>query len=703
MRFLVTAVALMAAVGCAQPLVCGEGTKAEAGQCIPESLSRCGRGTRLDAGQCVPDERFACGDGTQELDGQCRPTAARCGAGTHELDGECIVADPMRRVTVPEKPEPNDSTTGAARFTLPAAGAPAVVLGGVVHPPVNGEGDLDIFVFEGRAGQRLRLTGHAVGAPSVGVVLSSMTDGVEFQRIALSSSSRNGSREVVIPLDGEWMLIVTDQSNIAGGLTVGAHDFSYTVDVELLQAQPLKALPANGQVRGVVQDLDLFAVEASADRFLFDVKLAAPAGNIDGLRALWATTPGGKSFLFNLFDELYSDSYGNTTLDPLDAQRLVFPRGTSTLAVDYRYLLNDTPVVYDLSVTPVPITSLGDPAVGLTRDGDVDRSGDAVFLVDLADESVATFRLELPEGSAFRTPYIELRTLDYEPVPGVPQGSGGQLVVYTQGGRAGKHLLVVRDGSWTQGVDGHLFKLHAWAEPIRLLEPLVTGARIEQDTTLSAHGEAWFAVYAGHVVDVVASAVPQPAVDVSLTVWRADLKGALAFSDSAGPGQPETLPVRTMFAGDRMLVQARGIAGGGFQFVAESFAPSAQFELEPNDSRSAATSVTLAANLSATVIGTLPATSDHDFFRFTLPANAALVIETQAGPSGLRADTNLTVYDASGALVRNNDDIGGGNWLSRVDWQATAGDYFVQVRRYNASAPFDGTDYTLRITGTAAP
>ena len=97
----------------AEAIDCGEGTKLEDGECVPDTDGcpdgqvlapdgqcaadpgnfACDEGTSYDyeTGQCVSDSEVVCGEGTIEDDGQCVLEDPRtCGEGTVLLDGECV-------------------------------------------------------------------------------------------------------------------------------------------------------------------------------------------------------------------------------------------------------------------------------------------------------------------------------------------------------------------------------------------------------------------------------------------------------------------------------------------------------------------------------------------------------------------------------------------------------------------------------------
>lgn len=96
---------------------------------------------------------------------------------------------------------------------------------------------------------------------------------------------------------------------------------------------------------------------------------------------------------------------------------------------------------------------------------------------------------------------------------------------------------------------------------------------------------------------------------------------------------------------------------------------------------------------------------DVDFFRLELEAGQKLVAETKPVPGNKSAnsnpdlwnrdnDTRLRLFDASGAVLVDDDD-GGNDWYSKIDFLVPAtGVYYVQVA--NSRGPGSGDDRSMR-------
>jgi len=209
--------------------------------------SVCGVGTEDVGGVCVPV--LACGPGTVEDGGTCWPTVG-CGPATYEVDGGCAPLPPEDIVVdVPETAEPNDPFAGGplAPFVLPAEGAPPVLVGGNVGDPALSPpgGDLDGFSFQGTAGTLVRLAGVSRGAAAVAFVVQGWEPGTQgFVRFGFDGAGGSARRDVLLPADGPYALIVSEAANVAalhaggGAVAFGGPGDDYAVSVETV------ALPA---------------------------------------------------------------------------------------------------------------------------------------------------------------------------------------------------------------------------------------------------------------------------------------------------------------------------------------------------------------------------------------------------------------------------------------------------------------------------
>jgi len=139
--------------------------------------------------------------------------------------------------------------------------------------------------------------------------------------------------------------------------------------------------------------------------------------------------------------------------------------------------------------------------------------------------------------------------------------------------------------------------------------------------------------------------------------------------------------------------------GGGASYSFDLTVTGAQVtpveETEPNDAAAQATEGT---GMPVVFLGTLGSGTDTDYFKFTLSAQANVVITILATGSPL-PDTAIALYDATGTTeLANNDDVDGlfcafgfaEMCLSRIDQSnLAAGTYLVAVKTpYSAPGPY---------------
>ncbi len=280
--------------GCKDGVKCGPGTVKVNGSCVPETA--CGPGTVVDpeSGECVPacdaGEYFdgeqcrpvsGCAEGTffDEVTGTCRPDGTGCAPGT-TFDETHMVCRPDvtacgegthpdgQGFCVPDRlPEPDvyesEDPGLPAYFELPEEGG-VVSLGGVVDLPVdlNGNGypdqDWDLFVFSAQAGDHLRIRALSEGACLPAFILISEAEDENgyslLYRASVNPHSVENVRDVYLPVDGEYMLWISDIGPVlgavfgAGTLPVGGDDYGYYVTVQRLpepEFQPVSTLPVS--------------------------------------------------------------------------------------------------------------------------------------------------------------------------------------------------------------------------------------------------------------------------------------------------------------------------------------------------------------------------------------------------------------------------------------------------------------------------
>ena len=119
-------------------------------------------------------------------------------------------------------------------------------------------------------------------------------------------------------------------------------------------------------------------------------------------------------------------------------------------------------------------------------------------------------------------------------------------------------------------------------------------------------------------------------------------------------------------------------------------------EQEPNDP-GAPQGITLPAAL----VGSLGTAGDVDAYRFTARAGEEMVFQVVARPLGARLDSVVRLFDASGRVVAENNDIDL-NRDSVLTWRFTdAGTYAIAIEDLEHGGAADGFGY--RITRACCP
>ncbi|HEY4220419.1 MAG TPA: hypothetical protein VGO62_03735, partial [Myxococcota bacterium] len=261
MRSLVFVVAVLGALNacnCGGP-VCGAGTHLSDGACVANPVTgegegeggegegggpvvECGPGTTLstDGTHCNPacsapqvydatNNVCACPPGTlpNNSDG-CDVNPALCASGTlfDTGSGTCVP------VSADARGDDETNEGNPIDITLPADGDKPLEIGGVIDAPQAGVADTDAFVFQGTAGEHLQISVVSFGAPAGSFLLAGVpvpgdtTNLGGYQRFGLAAGNRTAFREVILPLDGEYEILVSDVSTFAGGVPTGSPDYT---------------------------------------------------------------------------------------------------------------------------------------------------------------------------------------------------------------------------------------------------------------------------------------------------------------------------------------------------------------------------------------------------------------------------------------------------------------------------------------------
>ncbi len=685
-------VAAVAGSGCGSSVTCGPDTREESGVCVAKTLSSCPEGTVLADGAC----RDACGAGTVFKNGQCTVADAICGAGTELVDGSCRMVDALARVTLREATEPNNAAANAARFELPGVGAAPVVLGGVVAAPRATEADLDGYVFTATAGQRIRLEGTAVGLPAIAMVLEPVSSPGRLRRYVVSLDQRDASRELVLPIGGEWILWVSDAANLdLGGQRAarGGELFTYTVAVSQVAAANIRTVDASGLATGQLVDGDRFALAADpANTRLVHLELPTPDGQLpyDGIRSLWATDAAGR-LVFEQTDLL--DAQGS--LQPMVAVDVVVPDGGLTIGVDL-VLPFSKPGGYTLVASDGFGTQVALPFADL---GDLSINGSQVWYFEVAADTVLSANVtEIGYDASFR---LELRDANYTLLDSAEDSNSIELRALLA--TAGRYYLIARDTRFEPGDTMLEYRLEVdgWTAT-RLPTVAVPGIG---SATAASGGTGTPAIF-------VVSAAQDATLDFAVTGPAGAMLAVSALdrtfqliSESQG-GFPVVLDGVNVSAGASILVAVESDTPGDVMLDVTSMQSVRSAELEPNDSPSTPQLLDLTQANAISVGASLDSDTDVDVFAIDLATDAVLVAQTRPGPSGASVDTVLELLDETGnPLADNDDDVG---FFSRIDTRTSiptgggilpAGRYYLRVgwAMYGASSADGDYELALRI------
>lgn len=368
--------------------VCGQGTvyDAAAGGCVAQEQVRCGTGTVARGALCVPDDALcgaglmpspqgcviealpcgegttldldtrtceagalACGDGAALRSGRCVATGALCDAGASfdatlgvcvgdvacqsgdvVVEGLCMrPAGTLWSAATRTSAEPDDPAQGGTpgALTLPAAGQPLVFRGEV--SPSDVTQDLDVWTFQGQAGQWLELSVQPVGS----LPMAWRVEGPRgFVREAAPSASGPASaRQLLLPYDGAYTLTILPAATLRQGLRVSLEAaLPWVASIEVVAAPGATSATLAGgpltHASALIGARWLEITDAAAGGLL-RLEAATIDGGVQGPRALVVDADGQVR-------ELAFEAVG-------DAREVFLPAGTTRALLDWVRLDGD--------------------------------------------------------------------------------------------------------------------------------------------------------------------------------------------------------------------------------------------------------------------------------------------------------------------------------------------------------------------------
>ena len=283
---------------------CGEETTEEGGECLAEPAVACGEGTVVHQEVCRPAEDV-CGPGTEGEPGAgdpCTPAADACGEGTSydTATGRCISDAEIdcgpgtfedRDLCLPlygfydelaADPDLDMTADGAdGVINLPDRGELFSFVGTIDEPWMeDGQTvqDVDVYTFDGEAGQWLRVTLFSLGLTEPGFIVDFVGQDVEYRRFSDLGAGIETSRDLLLPADGAYELVVSNLPQLLETLSpAGGADWHYVGYVEVLEApEPLEVDPEGDGFSGDLSEetSNLFTVddlESTRLDLIFDV------------------------------------------------------------------------------------------------------------------------------------------------------------------------------------------------------------------------------------------------------------------------------------------------------------------------------------------------------------------------------------------------------------------------------------------------
>ncbi len=428
---------------CLPVVECAEGTQLNrlTGKCEPE-ISECADGTELVNGECVPE----CIDGQEYYNGvscqpipdcasgtvfnhntnECTPLIDDCSAGTHLESGNCVpdvicgagthasgaecLPDTLGEPDVAEGDENNDifyPDWTSTIVNLPALDE-HVSLGGNIRAPTDLDGDdlpdadFDAFMLvpqsgAGMAGTYLHIEATSESACNPALMIVGVDEDSRelfYIRYALNPNGSSAARDVFLPSDGLYFVLVTDYSNLVSdafgldAIPVGGDDFSYFVTIENRTppvATGISGFPYTGtssHADGSLQFYDL--PELMSDDILRVSTTSAPS---DVMPIAMIFAPDG-----GLARELIIPS----TAEDIDLNYYVESGGDFVLVMDYLMTIGPT---RDYSLDVALRQAINMSGQNSPWDGQLDAYDSLLLQFDLAEGDIFPFSVDPPSGS----------------------------------------------------------------------------------------------------------------------------------------------------------------------------------------------------------------------------------------------------------------------------------------------------------------
>ncbi|MFM2153837.1 MAG: hypothetical protein RL199_2272, partial [Pseudomonadota bacterium] len=678
---------------------------ARCGDGLVNGGEQCDDGNGLDTDGCTNACRAAqCGDGVvragvEECDDANTDSAdactngcrtARCGDGIVRTgvescdDGNTVDTDhctngcatgPLAGATILESVEPNDTVDTAVRIELPPVGQSPVVVGGTVAAPVSGAADFDGIVFTATAGDVVRIELTALGVSSVGAFLEPVGLGGRLRRYVVDVNGRDVNRDVLLPVGGDWLLKVSDATNLdlfRAAFQRGGTGATYLASLSRVAPPARRSASIGAHETGEWKGPAVFTINGDIEARLVSVvvRTAEGASSLEGLRSVWMTDVNGRF----LGEE--TDKPGVPAAEAL-LGRFGMPPAGAVLGVDaVADFGSGAGAAWALSVDQPSWTAVDVPYGGV---GDLTDGTALILGFDAAPSSVIRVGVS-SIGYDLSGLTVELRDEAFRLTGVATFKADGALSGFVPADAGGRQYAVFRDDRWTPGGSVYTFNWNITDAPAKTLDLGTVPGRVAFAETLPEQAEGWYVLTSP--VDAELTAVLSPALPATYLALD-------AFDTRMQPMTPlgvlDTVAVvdgLTLSAGKAIILKVTATQASGVTGNLDVYAPFVANESEPDDQAHQAASLPLEASGAVVVNAAINVEGDVDNFRFTLTAPATVRLLTRR-VGGVALDTILSLADATGATeldVSDDIDFMAGNLYSRIERPLDPGTYVVRVR-----------------------
>ncbi|MBW2699961.1 MAG: pre-peptidase C-terminal domain-containing protein [Deltaproteobacteria bacterium] len=750
---------------CVAGLACAPGTVEVGGQCVPfcsdteywngtdcVSAPACAAGTVLNAttGECEPacaDGTYwtgtacadlpTCGDGTEfnvatsECEALCAPGTFwdtttetcldACGEGTVLSDGVCLPWIDVVESDSVEPAENNDAMMGGmpGMLTVPAIDV-STVLEGIIDSPTDLDGDghddadYDTWYFSATQGTRLRIEGWADGVFNVATLLIGASEDESnwwYQRYGLNPDSPESERDFVIPMDGEYLLAVTDFSNLTGDIPVGGPEMGYFVNItQVLNPDPIAGTAGTPQT-GSAFDIDQVTYTGTAGE-LWDVTIDSWGADTYGIMAVHKASG-------DFMQQLEGVDCSGSACQPeglTGGLKFTMPMaddGGIVFTADYKYR-SGSGGDYGFTVQPNPNVEVLDVDVSIAVHNEdlLSSEGEIIYQIDVVGGNLYRIAFENLGTDVTASLYATLHDFDFNILRDADteyDEAPWEFNIYAE--VDARYYIRVIDRHQEAGSDyTYDLRVSSWiVENLGTLDAINTSiTRAGAGPVAAAGDEFWFVSTVDQAAEITGTFTPTAIWNLDFEIYNTDVQRIDLFA-SEGDGEAETL--RGISAAGTYLFRAyeSGMDAGDatYTFDIDFTYEEVRQEVEPNGSEADAQEIVLDYN-GVGELANLDSEFDEDYYSFTLTADVAVTAETYPELGG-SVDTMLWIYapgftpaddnpfcDTAECLAYNDD--GGEGLFSLIDGVLlTAGTYYLRVRTFALGS---NGYYGLRVSAT---